>query len=390
MIPGDLASRLRVILESSVQAVSVAHEISPDLPRMQPGQRIIALIESPLPDGSFRALVAGKSITLALPETVKSGDTLELQVTEQRGNTVHARLASQAGLTAGSTNDQPRPVLSQAGQIISQLLTGRHGEAKPLPLTQGSSLLASNAAHAAVIAPALRQAVKQSGMFYESHLRQWVEGKLPLSSLMAEPQAQNSARPAPAALQTPTTAPAQQEAPAETNPKPATETRAQTPATTASLDKNTSASAAAERPSLSNTPPDSTTKLSGSRIAETLTPVVLQQLEAIASNQLNWQGQVLPGMQVQWALIKPDEQDAQTTADDEDYVWRSKLRVDLPNLGGIQARLMLGPQGLSLMLDTDNSLTAEEMRAHQSSLQQALEAAGISLRQLTVSEYVRA
>lgn len=391
MIPGDINARLRSMLEAIVEPISPTRTISDDLPRMQPGQRFLALIERPLPDGSFRALVAGKSITLALPESVKSGDTLELQVTEQRGNTVHARPLL-AG--AGQATDLPRPTLSQAGQIISQLLTGRHGEARPLPLQQTSGVLTPSPGQAATLAPMLRQAISQSGMFYESHLRQWAEGKFPLSNLLKEPQGQLSSLStgnSPATPQTGSQPPLPAQAPAEA---PETASLKPPPGSNASALSETEQvrrqlqEANQPRPG----PLESATKISPAsrQIAEPLTPVVLQQLEALASNLLSWQGMVWPGMQLQWSVSDPDSESGQSSSDEEGQIWRSTLRVDLPNIGGVQARLLLGPQGLRIQLDTDNANTAQSMRAGQSSLIEALEAAGISLQQLTVSEHVSA
>ena len=88
MIPGDLASRLRGLIEPSVSSLTVVQKVSPSLPEFFTGQRFTAQIQSPLPDGTFQALVAGKSMTLALPHSAKSGDVLELVVTGQRDKVV--------------------------------------------------------------------------------------------------------------------------------------------------------------------------------------------------------------------------------------------------------------------------------------------------------------
>ena len=121
MIPADLAVRLRTLIDASVQPLSVAHPISSDLPRFETGTRFTAQIQNPLPDGSFRALVEGKTMTLALPDSAKSGDVMELIVTEQRGNTIHARQTNTPSLPTMNSGDVPKPILSQTGQLISQL-----------------------------------------------------------------------------------------------------------------------------------------------------------------------------------------------------------------------------------------------------------------------------
>ncbi|NSL55184.1 flagellar hook-length control protein FliK [Uliginosibacterium aquaticum] len=407
MIPGDLASRLRVLLEASIQPISVAHEIAPDLPRLQPGQRITALIESPLPDGSFRALVAGKTITLALPESAKSGDSLELLVTGQRGGTVHARLAPAAETPPADGDELPRTALSKTGQLISQLITGRHGEARPQALNRGEPLLpATQTPRAATLAPVLQQAVSQSGVFYEAHLRQWVEGKRSLASLLAEPQAAGMPeseggetttsgllpRTASSTAAAPTAPPASSAgSPAQASANPQAPTgvaQALNSQTTPDTERERETSAL--RVATGTTAANATDNTAPARTADPITPVMLQQLEALASNQLSWQGQAWPGMQLQWSLVDPESESPQRGEADQGQVWRSNLRVDLPALGGIQARLLLGPQGLSLLIDTDRADTAEKMRAAQPALQASLEAAGLDPRHITVSEHVSA
>ena len=46
MIPGDLAARLRTMLEASVQPLSVVHEIPGNLPRFETGERFTAQIQA--------------------------------------------------------------------------------------------------------------------------------------------------------------------------------------------------------------------------------------------------------------------------------------------------------------------------------------------------------
>jgi len=124
-------------------------------------------------------------------------------------------------------------------------------------------------------------------------------------------------------------------------------------------------------------------------VAEPLMPMVQQQLEALASHQMTWQGQVWPGMQMQWEVTDPDHQRA--SGDEEmPQTWRSTLRLQLPRLGDVQAQLIFGPQGLSVQIDTDNGVSAQRMRVAQAQLQSSLEAAGVPIIQLQVSEHASA
>ena len=130
MIPADLAARLRTLTEAGffeteppVPGLQRAREIQARLPELVPGQRFFATLQRTLPDGSFRAVVAGQQMTLALDGSAKSGDTLELEVTQLTPRTVFARVVG--GEAAGTAGASAQPALSQTGKLISFLLTGQ-------------------------------------------------------------------------------------------------------------------------------------------------------------------------------------------------------------------------------------------------------------------------
>ncbi len=92
MIPPDVASSLRLVIpdqhalpNAQSQPVAPAQQVADVLSNLVPGQRILAEIQALLPNGSYRAVVAQRDITLALPFSAKPGDTLELEVTESDG-----------------------------------------------------------------------------------------------------------------------------------------------------------------------------------------------------------------------------------------------------------------------------------------------------------------
>lgn len=399
MIPADLASRLRVLLESSVQPAAQVQEIPAGLPRFEAGDRFSALIQAALPEGSFQALVAGKTVTLALPESARSGDVLELVVTAQRGDTVFARLASPALPQAVPGEAQPRPVLSQTGQLISQLLTGRFGETAPTPLSATGMPLTTAPQNASELAGALKQAISSSGLFYESHLRQWVDGKLPLAAVQQEPQAQHlplssqTTGPLPFGtdtdanlLQRPTPQPSAgtgNSARADGEIDPRLQTRTGAPS---HLDEKTGSAMSASADSS-----DGTGKAASSRsVAEPLMPMVQRQLDTLATHQMSWQGQVWPGVQMQWDIFDPEEYASrQQDGEDDDSAkfWRSALRLSMPNLGNVEVQLVLSPQGLKVSIDTDSQASADDIRGAGPNLQESLEASGVHLLQLKVSKH---
>ena len=121
LIPSDAGLNLKLQNEALLQPVARTPAIPSDLPDLQTGQRFAASIQEVLPENTYRALVAGKSITLSLPETVKAGDMLELVVLDRTPKTVIAQLAEQSG---GAANEKLQgATLSRAAQMIGNLLT---------------------------------------------------------------------------------------------------------------------------------------------------------------------------------------------------------------------------------------------------------------------------
>ena len=115
MIPSDLAARLRLINEASffntdppVAGLQRAREIQAQLPELVPGQRFFATLQRTLPDGTFRAVVAGQQMTLSLNTAAKSGDTLELEVSQVTPRAVFARIiGAEAGASTATQSAQP-------------------------------------------------------------------------------------------------------------------------------------------------------------------------------------------------------------------------------------------------------------------------------------------
>ena len=90
----------------------------------------------------------------------------------------HVKLSSSGKLIQGIINSHTNQIASEA----------KHAE----PLAQSS-------APPTELARALQHAVRSSGLFYESHLQGWVDGRIPLKEIIEEPQARIADTPAPRA-----------------------------------------------------------------------------------------------------------------------------------------------------------------------------------------------
>ena len=335
MIPADLASRLRMLTEASffsgeptVAPLARVKAISEQLPAFVPGQRIVATLQTAQPGNPYRARIADHDFTLALPQAANAGDTLELVVSHVTPRAVFATLAEPTA--APGTGSATAPALSQAGRLISFLLTGQPA-AQTAALNGGQPMLASAPqapGDSAVLANRLGAALGQSGLFYESHQARWLAGKLDTAALLQEPQ--NRSAP---------TLPAQ---PAE-------------------------GSTTAARGLTEGLAP----------IPERLLPVVHQQLDAVATQNFVWQGQVWPGQTMEWEIEDPAADGR--SGDEPDENWTSTLRLTLPRLGGVEARLHLTPAGVAMRLIADSDETRATLAAAEARLADALAAADVPL-----------
>lgn len=400
LIPSDAGLRIRLAADSPLQAIERPREIPGDLPELRLGQRFVANIQEVLPENTYRALVAGKSITLSLPESAKAGDTLDLVVVDRTPRTILAQVDSlrpgasfsalilevlpgnlyrasvggrelmlqleepaQAGQTldlqvlsrtsgavvaerapqseAGAAS-YPYATLSQAGRMIGGLLTPEGETAPAAQLSPGQPLLAQGPTSVAELAGALARAVTQSGLFYEAHQAQWVAGKRPLASLLAEPQGRHSE---PALL-----------AQAGAAPSPGA----------ASL-----AAAGSEKPAPLSVPAD-------------LRPLVQQQLDAVATQRLAWHGEVWPGQQLQWQIERRQGEPGSDAPSDAEERWSTRLALTTPRLGPIRASINLGGGLAGLVIATPDADVAARLRAASPALEQALAAAGVTVSGIAV------
>jgi len=374
MIPADVASRMQVSADTTLRPVAPVQEISDKLSGLVAGQKVMAEVQTLLPNGTYRALINQRNITLALPFSAKSGDSLELLVTESDGKLALAVLSrpdSEGDKSAASTTST---TLSRTGQLISSLLSGSRdakGGATALALNGNQPLAGSPPSSAQDLAPMLKQAITQSGMFYEAHQAEWVEGRLAKAELLQEPQGKLSS---PEAFATTTG-----EATSATNLKASVETAAaprlaadatQTPGTSIDASKSNSGSQAVQNQTQT--------------VAPQAQPIVQQQLDALATQNFSWQGQVWPGQDMRWEI---DEDAAQNGQDEDETAskWTTRLHLTLPNLGEVDAQVRLNGNQITLVMSAGSEETRALMRAASFDLRSQLDDAGLTLASMGVS-----
>ena len=365
MIPPDVASSLRLVIpdqhalpNAQSQPVAPAQQVADVLSNLVPGQRILAEIQALLPNGSYRAVVAQRDVTLALPFSAKPGDTLELEVTESDGKLTLAFVTNRSdGATAKAGADSVATSLSPAGKLIGNLMAGIEADGKrapAAPLNGSEPLVEAMPKTAADLAPVLKQAVAQSGLFYEAHQARWVAGELPTEALRQEPQGKY---------------------PATQLASQAAEHTAQKAIHSTAPDTVTSAHQATSAQS------DVTVS---NPVPRDLAPLVQQQLDGLASQNFAWQGQVWPGQQMHWEIGR-DLDDSRAAAGEEAQRWQTRLKLSLPALGNIDVAMNLRPGGQVGIAVTAQSEASEALlREASSALRSQFEAAGLKLSDLLV------
>jgi Flagellar hook-length control protein FliK len=117
-----------------------------------------------------------------------------------------------------------------------------------------------------------------------------------------------------------------------------------------------------------------------SGIHQDLTLLVRQQLDVLANQALTWQGEAWPGAPMEWEVERDpyggDPDSAGST-------WATRLKLDLPRLGLVDARLNLAGDQLVLQVVAPHS--AAEINESSDLLRSRLLAAGLTLSHLVVN-----
>ncbi|QKY04921.1 flagellar hook-length control protein FliK [Janthinobacterium lividum] len=327
-------------------------------------------------DGSFLVRVAGTPAHMQLPAGAQPGTEIPLtliginprpsfQIGNNRDQPASALLtyadaeaepdaaetrgpqagAAQAGTRAGSTaatllsrapltpanllpalaGDTPAPELSTTARAISSVLSQAESvPGAPLSLVGKTPLMATPGAAPAQVAQNLRDAVGSSGLFYESHVAEWAEGKRPLASLLLEPQMQKAAQ--------------------------------------GDMAKTGTDLASAQ--------------------------LINLQLHTHEQARVQWQGEAWPGQKMQWDISKdaPEgQQHDSRDGDEEATAWRSNVRFQFPLLGDLAAHVVLQGGRVAIQLQAGSEGSADTLRQHAAQLEASLAAAGWPLSSLTIA-----
>ncbi|MFP5382274.1 MAG: flagellar hook-length control protein FliK, partial [Gammaproteobacteria bacterium] len=281
---------------------------------LQIGQTILGQVKS-LEKGLALVDIDGQTVAMRLPHNVAPGDTLRLRFSGHMPQPVFL-------LEMPDTQDADGPQLSTTARMLSDIMQKVPERALPT-LTPTTPLLGQAGIAPAELAFALRAALVRSGLFYESHLANWVAGQESLDGLMQEPQNRLAAQPQPADARGP-------------NP---------------------------------------------------LHVLLSQQLQVLESPQFIWRGELWPGQPLEWLMRHDVDPERQGTATAEDAAagWTSQLKLDLPELGTVTAHIRLDPAGaFSIRVVPENADAEPLLKQAQGEFAAQMAAAGCTLQSLSV------
>lgn len=241
---------------------------------------------------------------------------------EQQGLPVSSALPS-----AATTETE----LSPAARLISQVLKEHNDQQAVAQIRAPKALIELMQASElpsklhTPLANELRQNIQQSGLFYESHLADWINGKRSLAELKSEPQAKLTA------LQS-----VDDKSPLQ------------------SVDRQEH---------------------------EQLSQLVNQQLKLLDQQGFHYQGLLATGMPFLWTVNAREQSTPHTpqTSEETGRSWSSTLEIDLPELGKIAIAFTLNRNKLDLSLRGNKADTIEKLDTQFPQLASVLQSTGADI-----------
>jgi hypothetical protein len=338
----------------------------PFLAKLELGQHLRATVQAALSNGEFALTLHsqdgqalnGPALHMKLPAGARPGDIFNL--------TFVARLPRPEFALAADTslNVESPSLLSGIGRFIGDLLSRPVFPNNPSALSRNTPLLERPPSDGFELSLRLAQAMGRSGLFYESHQAQWIAGAKPLSELLREPQAHL------AGLRTLSQDTGMNEANARATVNVTMEFgESDAPSVPDRLHLDHLDSAHPE--------PDYLGPVHRDALA-----LVRQQLEVLETRHIAWQGEAWPGQALTLEAFEEDCRGREGRDEtDQDYAipWKTRLRLDLPNLGRVIADLRLHRHGLEISFCAPDHATTAILRSGAASLAHDLEGAGIKL-----------
>jgi len=405
MIHNDIQHQLALLIKTSAPPLIEVAQSPTETPQWVPGQRLPAYVIASLPSGRFQVQVEEQILDMNLPRNSEPGQKLELTFISSSPRLTFALTNDLASDLARAMPANSGVTLSETAKFLGALLQrGSQDADAPATLAKTAApVLPGPPADPKIFANALRNAISQSGLFYESHQAQWVSGERSLTSFMQEPQAKLPVLANPNVLNVPGALNTPNPLKFLNTPNPAQ--AAQPNAASRPTDGQLPPGNSVQSPPLMKAEESAANTMRELAVSQTSTqrgaesnpasfrelvhplavPLINQQLEALDSRQIIWQGQVWPGQEMNWEI----EEDGSHGAGDDDEAprWRTHLHLDLPGLGGVSARLAIDGGGVRIEMTAERNDSAALLRGEVGQLARSMEASGLKVAGLMVQQH---
>lgn len=262
-----------------------------------------------------------------------AGQLLQMQLPEniQSGNKIELVFITREPqlkfmlLPLGAENHTPN--ISATGRLLGLLAQDAMQSISTKVSLNTTPIVVNPVKNSTQLPGLLHKALTQSGLFYESHLAKWVTGNYTLAQLQQEPQSKLT--------------------------------------TIATMTNSAS----------SNT--DMT-------IHTQSLSLVQQQLSALETGHLIWQGEIWPNQRMAWVISEHASDNHDQTTGELSSSWQMQLNLTLPRLGEVTAHIVCHCNNMQIRLITSASETAEFLRINQVSFADAITSAGLSVQSVDI------
>lgn len=349
VLNGDMARLLQALTQGNRLALVEALNQQAGGVLFTAGQQLKAEVLSSVGAGHFMLQVAGQMLEFSMPKGTRLGDRVSLFfITDNPRLTF---LMTRFGLPGDSR-------VSETGRWLSGFLRAA-GENVPPREALGilRILLSGPPTNGEQVSGMLRQGLRESGLFYESHLARWFGGDFYLEDLLREPQGRlsrlNRSMLAPQSLESQGTG------------APLAEMKG------ATLEAMETAFHKAGR------------LMGHEDVADQRSlPLLREQLESLQAGQCLLRGELFAGQALEWSIA---EREARRNREGgQERAWDTTLRLDLPRLGTVAAHLTLDGNRVALDLCAGEPASVELLEKGRGKLVEQLQAAGLEPAEIGV------
>jgi hypothetical protein len=367
-------------------------EVYHQLSNLALGQQVEAKVLSQLEDGTFLVRINDTSARMSLPVGTRVGDSIPMTLVD-----TELRMTFLIGAEGAAESGSAKATLSSAGRMINNVLQSAEQDGVSTVVVGKAPLVGSPLASTTQLAAALQNTLAASGLFYESHLQQWLDGNRSLANIMQEPQnkANNNAKAPGAATQSDTNRLLNFVRELSNNGRPVAdlirEVQTQLAGDKESMrllnvvrDWTESGRTLADLTQALRTPTAADALLRSDTISPDAARLINQQLNTLENQRIVWHGELWPGQQMEWEVSRdaPDNADAEQAQ----QAWQSVVRFELPTLGPVSATINLVGDHVYMQVRTATESAASSLRTHGTELIEAMDAAGTPLDSLTVKK----